>query len=132
MEKVKIMLVDDDPDIIKSVQAILENQNYAVVSANNRTDGLKTAIAEKPDLFVLDVMMDSKFDGFDLSWELRKLKEFEKTPIILLTGVDSKTGVNFKSALGNTEVLPVDEYIEKPVIAHILLSKIESLLLKNI
>lgn len=128
MESVKILIVDDDPDILKVIRVILENQHYTIVSANNKEDGLEKAKAEKPDLFILDVMMESMSDGFDLSRELRKIDEFKNTPIILLTGIDGKTGVNFKSAFGNTEMLPVDAYLEKPVSPHILLNKIEKLL----
>lgn len=128
MKSTKILIVDDDPDIRKAVQVILENQNYTVISAYNKDEGLKKAKAEKPDLFILDVMMDTMSDGFDMSRELRTMPEFKKTPIILLTGIDGKTGVNFKSAFGNTDMLPVDAYLEKPVSPHILLNMIQNLL----
>ena len=130
MKETKILLVDDDPDIVKAVQVILENQNYIVVSANSRVEGLKKAIDEKPDLFILDVMMDAMSDGFDLSRDLRQVAEFKNTPIILLTGIDDKTGVNFKSAFGNTEMLPIDAYIEKPVAPHVLINEVAKLLSK--
>ena len=131
MKQIKILLVDDDPDIIKAVQVILENQHYTVVSANNKTDGLQLANAQKPDLFILDVMMDAMSDGFDLARDLRKVEVFKNTPIILLTGIDEKTGVNFKSAFGNTDMLPVDAYIEKPVAPHKLIQEINKLLSKK-
>jgi len=131
MKQIKILLVDDDQDIIKAVQVILENQQYQVISANNKADGLKKAIDEKPDLFIFDVMMDAMSDGFDLSREIRQIEEFKTTPIILFTGIDDKTGVNFKSAFGNTEMLPVDAYIEKPVAPHKLIQEVEKLLAKK-
>jgi CheY-like chemotaxis protein len=128
MKQFKILLVDDDQDIIKAVQVILENQNYTVVSANNKADGIQKAMTEKPDLFILDVMMEAMSDGFDLARDLRKIEEFKNSPIILLTAIDDKTGVNFKSAFGNTDLLPVDAYIEKPVAPHKLINEVDKLL----
>ncbi len=128
---IKILLVDDDPDIIKALKIILENQKYNVITANNKADGFKKAKEEKPDIAILDVMMDSMHDGFELSRELREDPEFKNLPIILLTAIDSQTGVNFKSAFGNTDMLPINAYIEKPVSPHNLLTEIKTLLSKK-
>ncbi len=130
MKNYKILIVDDDPDIIKAVQVILQNKEYEVISASNKADALKKAAEETPDLFVLDVMMETFSDGFDLSRELRAMDKFKKTPIILLTGIDDKTGVNFKSGFSNSELLPIDAYLGKPVTPQVLLDKIKDLLPK--
>ena len=60
-------------------------------------------------------MMDGMSDGFDLSLEIKNTPGFEKIPILLYTGIDKKTGVNFKSAIGNTAQIKADGYLEKPV-----------------
>lgn len=130
MKSIKILVVDDDQDIRKAVRVILENKQYTVVEAGSKTEAIEKAIAEKPDLFLLDVMMEIMSDGFDLSRDLRKIDDFKTTPIIILTGIDEITGVNFKSAFGITDMLPIDAYIEKPVVSGILLEKIEQLLTK--
>jgi two-component system, OmpR family, alkaline phosphatase synthesis response regulator PhoP len=132
MKKAKILLVDDDPDIINALQIILENQGYEVVSANNKTDGLNLALNENPDLVILDVMMTTTQEGFELSRELRKEPRFRHLPIIMLTSIDSKTGVNFKSAAGEDDLIPVNAYIDKPAQPHLILEEVKRLLKNDI
>lgn len=128
MKKSKILLVDDDPDIINALQIILENQGYEVITANNKTDGLALAIEENPDLAILDVMMTTTQEGFELSRELRTEPKFRYLPIIMLTSIDSKTGVNFKSAAGENDLIPVNAYIDKPAQPHIIIEEVRKLL----
>lgn len=130
MKKYKILIVDDDLDIVKALQLILENQNYQVVSATNKVDGLKLAQDENPDLAILDVMMTTSQEGFELSRELRKEPRFRNLPIIMLTSIDNKTGVNFKSSAGEDDLIPVNAYIDKPAHPHIILEEVRSLLAK--
>ncbi len=128
MKTYKILLIDDDPEIVNALCIILESHSYNVISADNKVEGMKKIKTEKPDLIILDVMMDTLSDGFEMAQDLRKIDEFKNLPIILLTGIDSKTGVNFKSAFGNTEMIPVDIYLEKPIEPTKLLKKISELL----
>jgi CheY-like chemotaxis protein len=130
MKNKKILIVDDDPDIVKTLTAILENQKYEVISAMNKADGLDKLTKEKPDLLVLDVMMETMSTGFDMANEIREIEEFSKIPIIMLTAIDEITGVNFKSAFGHTGMIPVDAYISKPEAPHMLVSEVEKLLSK--
>jgi len=131
MKKSKILLVDDDPDIIRALQIILENQGYQIVTANNKTDGLKLALEENPDLAILDVMMTTTQEGFELSRDLRKEPKFRHLPIIMLTSIDNKTGVNFKSAAGEDDLIPVNAYIDKPAQPHQILDEVRKLLGEN-
>jgi CheY-like chemotaxis protein len=85
MEKAKIVVVDDDQDIRDSLQAILESRQYTVITAADRTEGIEKIRTEKPDLIILDVMMSSWLDGFDMSKNLKKDPEFKETPILMLT-----------------------------------------------
>lgn len=131
MENAKILIVDDDIDLIKSIQVILENQQYNVVTATSRTEGMEKIRVEKPDLVILDVMMETTQEGFDMSREIRKDTGLKDMPILLLTGIGARTGVNFKAAVGMPDLIPVDGYIEKPVAPHILLDEIKKLLSKE-
>ncbi len=115
MEKIKILLVDDDPDLIIAVKTILENNNYEVVTAYNKKEGMEKLLLEKPNLAILDVMMEETHDGFDLARGIKKIPEFEELPIIMLTSVDGLTGVNFKAAMSDPKWLPADDYLDKPV-----------------
>lgn len=128
MEKTKILLVDDDPDFIISIKTILDNNNYEVVTACNKKEALDKLMAEKPNLAILDVMMEEKHDGFDLARTIKKMQEFEKLPIIMLTSIDSLSGVNFKAAMSDPNWLPADDYLEKPVEPDELISTVEKVL----
>ncbi|MDF1547419.1 MAG: response regulator [Bacteroidales bacterium] len=128
MANIKILLVDDDPDLIIAVQTILENKGYEVVAAYNKKEGLELLLTEKPDLAILDVMMEGTHDGFELARAIKQIPEYEKLPIIMLTSVDSITGVNFKAAMSDPNWLPADEYIDKPVEPNDLIETIEQVL----
>lgn len=131
MSKQKILIVDDDQDIVKALQLIFENQGYQVISAGNKIDGLRLARKENPDIAILDVMMTTSQEGFELSRELRKEPRFRNLPIIMLTSIDSKTGVNFKSAAGEDDLIPVNAYIDKPAHPHLILEEVRKLLQKS-
>ena len=128
MGTAKIVIADDDPDIRDSLKAILESQQYTVVTAVDKTDGLEKIRAEKPDLAILDVMMSTWEDGFEMSRELKKDPQFKDMPILMLTGIKNETGVDFKVAAGDPAWCPVDTYLEKPIEPDILLAEVAKLL----
>jgi len=128
MTNAKIMIVDDDPDYIKVVKTILEKEKYIVVSAGDKTEGMNKIKAEKPDLAILDVMMDAWQDGFEMSRQLKKDPEYKNMPVIMLTAVENRTGIGFKSSAGDPTWLPVDVFLDKPVEPDILLSEVKKLL----
>jgi CheY-like chemotaxis protein len=88
MKKAKILIVDDDVDVINVLQTILENENYTVITANDKTEGLKKAKEEKPDLAILDVMMTTQYEGFEMAKELKENKMFSSMPIIMQTSIE--------------------------------------------
>lgn len=128
MAKAKILIADDDQDIRDSLQTILSSRDYEVVTAVDKTDGMEKIRAEKPDLAILDVMMSTWQDGFEMSRELKNDPDFKDMPIIMLTGVKEQTGIDFKSTAGDSTWNPVDAFLEKPVEPDVLLSEIEKLL----
>jgi len=131
MEQAKILIADDDQDIRDSLQAILEGQQYTVITAADKTEGLEKIKSDKPDLIILDVMMTSWQDGFEMSRELKKDPEFKDMPILMLTGIKDKTGIDFKETAGDPTWCPVDGFLEKPVEPKILLAEVEKLLSKK-
>jgi CheY-like chemotaxis protein len=80
---------------------------------------------------VLDVMMATWQDGFEMSRELKNDPEFKHIPILMLTSITEKTGVDFESSAGNRTWLPVDGFLTKPVNHKTLLTEIEKLLQGN-
>ncbi|MHC4461348.1 MAG: response regulator [Planctomycetota bacterium] len=131
MENAKILVVDDDQDIRDSLQSILEGQQYTVVTAADRTEGMEKINIEKPDLVILDVMMSTWQDGFEMARELKKNPQLKNMPILMLTGVKDKTGIDFKSTAGDPAWCPVDGFLDKPVEPSILMAEIGKLLLKK-
>ena len=111
-----ILVVDDEPDAIDYVDAILaEIGDFKIIPSYDGIDGQNKAKSEKPDLIILDVMMPEK-DGFKVFYDLQKDPETKDIPIIMLTGVADKIGIQFfkkdmKDFMGKE---PVD-YIEKPL-----------------
>ena len=128
MGKAKILIADDDQDIRESVQAILESRQYSVVTAADRVEGMEKIKTEKPDLAILDVMMSTWQDGFEMSRELKKDPQYKDMPILMLTGVKEQTGIDFKSTAGDPAWCPVDGFLDKPVELDILLAEVERLL----
>lgn len=127
MQNATILIVDDDADFVNAVKIILENENYTVITAASRTEGMEKIRAEKPNLTILDVMITTWQDGFEMARELKQDPELKKMPILMLTGVKNKTGIDFKSTAGDPVWLPVDGFLDKPVEPERLLSKIKEL-----
>ncbi len=90
----KILIIDDDPDIVEAMTVVLESRNYQVSSAKNGQEGLKKVTADKPDLVILDVMMETADKGFDVAREIKN--SFKDIPILMLTAMKEKTGFGFE------------------------------------
>jgi len=119
----KVLIVDDDPDIVEASQLFLEKEGHQIETANNRGDGMKKVESFQPDLLILDVMMEQPDDGFAMAQDLRRLgKTF---PILMLTSVASASGLAFDK---DSEMVPVDDFQAKPVEPATLVKKVAELL----
>lgn len=94
MENYKILIVDDDIDILTVVSAILEKEGYEVITASDKVEGFKKAWASKPDLAILDVMMTTHFEGFEMAKELSENPEFKEMPVLMNSSIDILTTTN--------------------------------------
>ncbi len=119
----RILVVDDDPDITYAVSLFLRKEGYEVQTAASRADGMKAITAFKPDLMILDVMMEQPDDGIAMAQELRR--NGVKLPIVMLTSVGKVTGMSFDR---DSELVPVDAFFEKPVKPEELLRSLGELL----
>ena len=128
MESAKILIVDDDPDLTKALKITLESEQYTVVTAADRTEGMEKIRAEKPDLVMLDVMMSTWQDGFEMARELKKDPHLKNIPILILTAVKNRSGIDFKSSAGDPTWCPVDGFLDKPVEPDVLLAEVKKLL----
>lgn len=123
----KILIIDDDEDIVESMRIVLESGDYRVESASSGQEGLEKAGRNKPDLVILDVMMESKDKGFEVARDLKK-GNCRDVPILMLTAIQEKMGMDFKAQAGDPDWLPVDYYVDKPLKPEELLGKVGSIL----
>ncbi|MCP3850876.1 MAG: response regulator [Gammaproteobacteria bacterium] len=126
----KIMIIDDDRDIIESLQMILEANDYTVVSKMD-TDHLITAIeAENPDIILLDIVFPEDAQaGFKAARKIASQESLKKIPILILSAVNqlNNLGFSFTENDISQNFMPVSGFIEKPVKPEVLLEKITSI-----
>lgn len=127
----KILIIDDDADMVLATRLCLQGAGHDVLDAPNGTRGLEMIQSERPDLIILDVMMDSMTEGFQVALKLRgpapdsAYADFSSIPILILTALHSTTRMRFAP---DQDYLPVDDFIDKPIDPDLLLSKVERLL----
>ena len=120
-EKIKILVVDDEPNIVQTLQDRLEMNEYIVTTAGNGREGLKKAQQEKPDVILLDVIMPV-MDGHEMLEVLRKQPDCNDISVIMLTARSQTQDIARANACG------IDDYIVKPFDLSELLEKIETVL----
>lgn len=127
----KILVVDDDPDILEILTTILESRGYQVIDARDGIEGLAALKAEKPDLMILDLLMP-KMDGFAVLKELQdgRWSQYRGTPILILTSVREEAARR-RYELETAMELNIDDYVEKPISPDILVERVEKLLKKK-
>ena len=126
--KKRILVIDDDLDLLAAIQIILESQGYIVETATGGKDGFKKCIQWKPNLVILDVMMEHTDEGFRLASVLRDQDSTKDLPILMVTAVTQKAGVVPEYPTSAGSWIPVDGFLEKPVPRDVLLKKVKELL----
>ena len=117
----RILVVDDEQDLVVMMSKALKYQGYEVITASDGQEGLEKAKTEKPDLIVLDLMLP-KINGYKVCGLLKKDTRYAKTPIILFTAKANAEDIELGKSIG------ADAYITKPYDRDALLSKIEELI----
>ncbi|MEI6409566.1 MAG: response regulator transcription factor [Bacteroidota bacterium] len=120
----KILIVDDEPDILEFLQYNLRKEGYEVVTAGDGKQAITTAEREKPNLILLDIMMP-ELDGVETCRALRGIKAFAETPIAFLTARDEDFSQIAALDVGG------DDYITKPIKPRVLISRINALLRRS-
>jgi len=125
-----ILIIDDDRDIVDTMRIILESNNYQVRAAYNGKEGYAELEKKVPDVVILDVMMSTDTEGFDLAYKLQRHPDFKRIPILMLTSFPQKMAEEgpekFQHILG--EGWPVTLFLEKPIQPEKLLSAIKEIL----
>jgi DNA-binding response OmpR family regulator len=127
-EKAKILIVDDDVDFVEATKIALESKGYRVLAAYNPDDGYRMVESEKPDLLILDVLIERGADGFVMARNIRHKMGIKDMPILMLTSLRERTGFDFIGKPEDPKWLPVNEFVDKPLDYPALFEKVERLL----
>lgn len=127
-----IKIIDDDVELAEDMATILRGEGHEV-TMRDAVDGAAEALkADKPDLLILDVMFpENPSAGFDLARELRQTPGLEALPIIMLTGVNQQFPMDFSADDISEDWLPVQDFLEKPVLPSVITAKVSELLGKQ-
>lgn len=123
----RVLVIDDDPDFILAARVALTSAGYEVGECLRADSALERIHEFKPDLLILDVMMETGSAGFEVSYRVRKDPAFAAIPILMVTAIHSTTKVRF-SPETDGEFLPVQELLDKPVPAEKLIEAVGRLL----
>jgi DNA-binding response OmpR family regulator len=124
MGKEKILIIDDEPDIVETLTLMLQARNYDVVTAMDGTEGLAKVKTERPDITLLDIMMPG-MSGYDVCQKLKTSNDTKKMPVIMLTAKGENEAVMKARKAG------ADDYIVKPFNLPTLVNKVNKLLARH-
>jgi two-component system, OmpR family, response regulator len=125
-----ILLVDDDQDYLFQLQSKIKNFGYQTITADGQRDAEVLLEKVRPDLAILDLMMENEDSGFILCYKMKK--KYPDLPIIIATGVAAETGISFDiNDENNRKWIKADRFLDKGIRTERLREEIENLLLKN-
>lgn len=130
----KILLVDDDKDLVGTLVQALKMNGYEVEAAYSGAEGLRKLMEVKPDLVILDVMMETDTAGFEVTYQIRsdrptsKFKEVKNVPIVILTAINQVTNSRFSLNEDQSFLPGINDFLTKPVKIDELLEKVRSVL----
>ena len=128
MDKTKtIMIVDDDKDFVDSVRIMLEADGFEVVTASSGKECLLALQEKKPDLILLDIMMENLVSGLHVGYEVRGNPDTKDIPILMMSAIREATGFDV-GADKDSEYVVADEFIDKPVKPKELIATVNRLL----
>jgi DNA-binding response OmpR family regulator len=129
MNMAKVALIDDDQDFLEIVSSALKAVGHKVVTAESGKEGYKLIKSEKPDIAIVDLMMETNDAGFILCHRVKKDEDLEDIPLIMLTAVTSETGYKFGiDTPEGKKWIEADAYLDKPVPTEELIERVNQLL----
>jgi CheY-like chemotaxis protein len=128
----RVLLVDDDVDFLEINRLTLEKAGFEVLTADTADEGFRVASSTPVDVAVLDVMMDTPTEGFELARRMRQHDKTKQIPLLMLTSVNTENEaigsyVRFSDRDRDKDWLPVDRFVDKPIKAEDLISLIRTL-----
>ena len=122
---VKILIVDDDPDFVDATRMVLEKEGHAIVRAGSGSEGYERVVAEKPDLVILDVMMDSVLDGLSMSQQMYEDASTREIPILMVTSI---ANTDYADLFPTDETIHIRAFMSKPINPAGLIKQVNKLL----
>jgi CheY-like chemotaxis protein len=110
----KILIIDDDIDLVEAMRLTLESAGFEVIDAQDGKKGIEKIASGSPDLVILDVMMGTQDEGFHVAYQIKNNPDTSDIPLIMLTAVGQETGFSFNKEK-DEDFLPVNEFLEKPI-----------------
>ena len=129
MSKKKIMIIDDNKDYLFTMATFLSRNGFDVITSDSGEAGLNRMKKEKPDLVLLDVMMELLFSGFEVYRQMKTDAELKAIPIIGISGMSDEIKIKFDKE-SDKEYFNPDDFMEKPVDKEVLLKKINDMLIQ--
>ena len=126
----KILLIDDELDSIEPLKIVLKSEGFWIETAQSPQEGIDKVKQVNPDLVILDVMMPSDYEGFEVARHIRENLGLKDLPILILSNVHNVKKVPYRFA-PDENFLPVDVFIDKPVDPDVLLDTVNTLLGKK-
>jgi CheY-like chemotaxis protein len=126
-EKPKILIIDDDPDVVFAVTAMLEASGFEALSAKTGIEGLERVRLDRPDLILLDLMIESHDTGFQVAKQIKGDPTTRRIPIIMVSAVRAKTGFGFEQPRDG-HWMKTEAFLEKPYEPQVVIAKIRETL----
>ena len=124
----KLLMIDDDPDFVSGIKAILDKAGFEVDVAYNPKDGMTALQTKQYDLLLLDIMMGRGAEGIMIARKLRKDVKLREMPVLIMTGMREQIAFLFPGEPIHPRFVEIDELVEKPVEPKMLLEKVNSLI----
>lgn len=121
----KILIIDDDPDFVEATRITLEKHQHQVISANSGDKGLEQVKKDKPDLIILDVIMDTVLDGLSVSQRLNDDPALRNIPIIMVTSI---ANTDYAELFPTDESIHINAFLSKPISPEQLIRQVNKLL----
>jgi DNA-binding response OmpR family regulator len=124
----RLLMIDDDPDFVSGIKAILDKADFVVDVAYNPKDGMQALQTKQYDLLLLDIMMGRGAEGIMIARKMRKDAKLREMPVLIMTGMREQIAFLFPGEPVHPRFVEIDELVEKPVEPKLLLEKVNGLI----
>jgi CheY-like chemotaxis protein len=121
----KILIVDDDPDFCETTRLVLESAGYEVITAADGGQGLQKVAEQKPDLVILDIIMETVLEGLHVSQQMANNPDQRQIPILMVTSI---ANTDYAALFPTDEYIHINAFVSKPISPATLLNRVAALL----